>query len=84
MKVHELKTWGYYFRCILNESKKFEVRKDDRGFQERDVLYLREWDEKKDKYTGRFCIVQVGNVLKGGCFGIEHGYCVMTINLMKP
>lgn len=83
MKIHELKIWGYHFACVRNSSKKFEVRKNDRNFQEDDVLHLREWDEQEDKYTGRSCLVKVGNVLKGGQFGIDEGYCVMSIELLK-
>jgi len=84
MKVHELKTWTYFFACIRNQSKKFEVRKNDRDFQPFDVLHLREWNPEKEKYTGRSCLVKVDHVLLGGEFGIEEDYVVMSIDLMKP
>jgi hypothetical protein len=83
MTIHELKTWSYYFCSVMNESKKFEVRKNDRNFKSLDVLHLREWDEVKEKYTGRSCLVKVDHILEGGQFGIESGYCVMSINLMN-
>lgn len=41
---HDLKTWPTYFERLLDGSKTFEVRKDDRGYQAGDRLILREWD----------------------------------------
>jgi hypothetical protein len=44
---HELKCWPPYFERLLDGSKTFEVRKDDRGYQTGDWLVLREWDPAK-------------------------------------
>jgi len=79
MKIHELKILSYYFCCIRNGSKKFEVRKNDRDFKSSDVLHLKEWDDNKNEYTGRSLLVEVDHILHGGEFGIEKGYCVMSI-----
>lgn len=83
MKVHELKTWPKYFEAISENRKQFEVRKDDRGFQVGDVLHLKEWNEIQEIYTGMELLVQVSYILKGGQFGIEEGFCVMGIKLLK-
>lgn len=77
--THELKTWPEYFQEIINGDKTFEVRKNDRDFKMGDVLLLKEWDNENSKYTGREWTVVVGYVLQGGQFGIEPGYCVMSI-----
>jgi hypothetical protein len=40
---HELKCWPEYFHAIRSGRKKFELRKDDRGFAIGDLLVLREF-----------------------------------------
>lgn len=41
---HKLKIWPQYFCRVLDGSKTFEVRDNDRGFQSGDVVELCEWD----------------------------------------
>jgi len=80
MKKHELKTWPEYMTAILEGRKTFEVRKNDRDFQEGDILVLREYDPKTKQYTGQTLEVEVTFVLPGGNFGIDRDYCVMSIS----
>ena len=42
--IRELKTWPPYFQEIHHGRKNFEVRKNDRGFLQFDILKLREFD----------------------------------------
>ena len=49
MKTHDLKIEKKYFNDVMTEKKKFEVRKNDRGYQVNDVLSLNEYD-KDNKY----------------------------------
>ena len=88
MVTHKLKTWPVFYDAVARGEKTFEVRKDDRGFQKGDKLVLirtREDDVSeieysypscKPKYTMEFI---VGHVLHGGQFGIEPGWCVMSL-----
>lgn len=76
---HELKTWSEFFIAILSGEKKFEVRKNDRGYHVGDILILKEWDNFSSSYTGAILKVKVKFILHGGQFGIEEGYCVMSI-----
>jgi len=55
--------------------KKFEIRKDDRGFKPNDTFVLREWDG--ENYTGRCFMQSIGYVLRD-CpeYGLKEGYCI--------
>ena len=94
--VHELKTWPEFFAVILDGRKRFELRRDDRGFQPGDRLLLREWEPTEYRewigggtdirehatpphYTGRSLLVEVTFILRGPEFGVEAGYCAMSI-----
>ena len=82
---HELKTWPEFFQAVIDNKKKFEVRKNDRNFKAGDVLRLREWNPQWDndpvteQYTGRYCYVMVCYVLSDNVPGLEPGYCIMSI-----
>ena len=76
---HELKIWPDFFKEVASGNKRFEIRKNDRGFKRGDVLYLREWDQETGKYTGSECTRIVRFIMRGPGFGIENGYCVMSI-----
>lgn len=57
--VHELKTWPQYFEAVSSGVKRFEIRKDDRGFKVGDTLRLLEFDPETKAYSGRSCEVCV-------------------------
>lgn len=90
-RVHELKTWPEYFDAVIQGVKRFEVRKDDRGYMVGDVLVLKEYDPAKrvvdegiyiagvQCYTGRQVRMRVTYKLPGGKCGIDARYCVLGI-----
>lgn len=59
-----LKTWPIYFNAIWNGEKTFEVRLNDRDFQNGDELGLLEWDPHLQEYSGRSIHVQVTYICK--------------------
>ena len=86
MATHELKSWPDYFEPLLDGSKPFEVRINDRHFKVGDILKLREYDDRKGSYTGRELRKKVTYVLEGiggGAIpplaGIHRGYCVLGL-----
>lgn len=81
MRFHELKTWPEFYEAVACESKTFELRRDDRGFDERDILVLREWDPAEQRYTGRSLEVEVSYVLRNAVnFGLREGFAVLGLN----
>ncbi|OGM15855.1 hypothetical protein A2V56_05395 [Candidatus Woesebacteria bacterium RBG_19FT_COMBO_42_9] len=58
------KTWPKFFKEIKDGKKNFEVRLADWKCKPGDLLILREWDPKTEKYTGRKIGKKVTYVLK--------------------
>jgi hypothetical protein len=81
LTVHRLKTWASYFSAVIDGSKPFEVRRDDRGFQRGDRVRLVEVTHPDDGLlpTGREAEYTITYVLTGGQFGIEPGYVVLGL-----
>ena len=82
MHTHRLKTWPEFFNATLNGEKKFEVRRDDRGFSVGDELILCEWDPNLFSiggHTHREIITTIIFKLPGGKFGIDPNYCILGI-----
>lgn len=79
--VHRLKTWGPYFDAVISGAKPFEVRRDDRGFQQGDRVQLVEVLHYDDSVvpTGREAMYEITYVLTGGQFGIEPGHVVLGL-----
>lgn len=93
--IHNLKTHPRFFDHVSAGLKTFEVRKDDRGFVEGDILVLHRWPG--DEWHNCLCslddcnhkterlTVQVTYIVHGGQYGIGAGYVVMGIDLeAKP
>lgn len=83
---HELKVWPAYFHALEAGKKAFEVRRDDRGFQKGDVLWLREFDHTKTRafqYSGNATFARITYILTGGQFGIEPGFVVMGLDFIE-
>jgi hypothetical protein len=78
MVVHELKTWPEYFQPIVDGTKTFDIRKDDRDFRVGDVLKLREYEPDRDEYTGRIVYHEIGFLIKG-MWGVPKDVCVMSL-----
>lgn len=72
--THELKSIPEFFWSVCSGEKKFEIRKNDRGFQVGDTLILREWD--KDHYTGKAKDVTVTYITD---YEQKEGFVVMSI-----
>lgn len=78
--IHELKILPKFFNEVMNYSKQFELRKDDRDFQEGDWIYLKEFEN--GQYTGRESNCFKINYILRNCpeYGLEEGYCILGFN----
>ncbi len=76
---HELKIYPEYFNAIKTGEKRFEARKNDRGYKVGDLLRLREYHWGHCEHTGNEVTVIVTYILEGNKFGVIDGYCIMSI-----
>lgn len=82
--IHILKIWPQFYSSIADEKKRFEIRKNDRGYRAKDILILREYDPDMRKYTDRVLSVVVDYILShdtSSLFSeaIHKDYVVMSI-----
>ena len=78
--LYELKAWPEFFEPVLSGAKTFELRKDDRGFNEGDVLLLREFIVSEQRYTGRECRRMIVYKLPFGQVpGLKKGFCILSL-----
>ena len=92
-----MKTWPEPFIAILDGRKRFEIRRNDRGFMVGDLLILQEWDPalavearsnhraypEKEAFTRRDITVVVTYVAPGGSWGLPADMCVMGFDVGK-
>lgn len=87
MRIHRLKTLAPYWERIQQGDKTFEIRKNDRDFQVGDILELELIENKHDpvmSYSMPPMIIKarVKYLFSGGQYGLEIGYCIMSIELI--
>lgn len=80
MATHQLKVWSEYMDDLLNGSKTFELRYNDRDFQVGDSLLLIEYDKENKKYLNREFKVRITYVLDNSVFdALKDGYVIMGL-----
>jgi len=78
--IWRLKTLPRFFNAVLEGEKTFEVRReDDKTFSVGDILYLREYLDDEDVFTGRGITVEVRYIMRESKFGVTPGFCVMAV-----
>lgn len=90
MTEHIVKTHPVYFDAVKRGDKRFEIRRDDRGYQKGDILVQQRCREDKPTEVDCFFDVypmkarhelrhRIGWILTGGQFGIEPGFVIMQL-----
>ena len=89
-RVHNVKIFPEYFEGIINGTKPFEFRKNDRGYKPGDCVCLNECiidgDDgfKHEIYTGRYCFVVIKEIFKLGSIDPALSeYVVFTFSVLK-
>lgn len=83
--VHDLKCWTGMFEDMFNGRKTFDLRKDDRGYREGDLLRQREFiaaDDTGGVYTGRELRQRVTYVMRGPMLGLQAGWVIMSVEFV--
>lgn len=81
MKIHNLKIFPKYLDEILLGLKKVEIRKNDRNYEERDLLILSAWCPLKQEFLGVEAVRKIDYIISG-VPGLEEGYVILQIS--KP
>jgi ASC-1-like (ASCH) protein len=79
--THSLKTVNPYFEAVWQGLKTFEVRENDRDYKVGDLLCLKEWDHKGERYTGRETTVEITYILDDFREVIRSGYVVIGFKI---
>lgn len=77
MTQHLLNCYPEYFDTIMDGTKTFECRYNDRDFKVGDELLLREYDPQKG-YTYR-CIVRKITYILSDFIGLKDGYVILGV-----
>lgn len=77
-KIHHLKIESKFFNEVKIGKKKFELRKNDRGFKVGDKIILFEINQV-GAYTGEQLCCDITYILTDYYTGIESGYCILSI-----
>lgn len=87
VKVHELKVLDKFYPSLLDMSKPFELRKNDRGYEVGDTCVFREmklvgngYDNYDESFTGHKCVRHVSYVLTREMFPhVPFGYVILGL-----
>ena len=77
MKLHELKTESNHYVNTVLGLKPYEVRFNDRDFQEGDLILSRSFSD--GKYTGSQSLYKIKHILKD-FEGLVDGYVILSLN----
>ncbi len=86
----EMKCWPEFFNEIVAGKKTHDLRRStDRDFKVGDTVTLKEFDPKKQAYTGRESKVQITYITSqmSPCAyseeALKPGFCILSIRLMS-
>jgi len=93
MKIHELKILDKYAAEVALGRKRFELRKDDRGYEVGDLIHFNVIADKPDPTLDAcvFTLMNSGNLYRITYilrdvpqYGLAEGYCIFGIEKLVP
>jgi hypothetical protein len=82
VRVHRVKSHPEPFQAVWDAKKSYEVRVDDRAYQEGHELVLREWRPDTRAFTGREIRARIVHKTSGGSWGLPCGLAVLGIHVL--
>lgn len=79
-KVHEIKIAALYYDDVASGRKKFELRKNDRGYKVGDGLKMMEFND--GEFTGRTIEAVILYMLEEYT-GLQEDYCILGIDVLR-
>lgn len=78
---HELKIWPQFYQAVADGSKTFEIRKNDRGFQKGDIVFLKEYDpELLNRPSKKYQAIVKGKYIDSEILKFTIGYVLPIEN----
>jgi hypothetical protein len=79
MPHHTLKAHPLFFEAVWDGRKRFEVRRNDRDYQEGDILHIQEWDPVTKLYSGRV-VSALASYILSDFVGLSDQYCIISLS----
>ena len=79
-QTHQIRLSSEYYDDVISGRKSFELRKNDRGYEEGHILEMMEFRDGRN--TGRTIRAEVVYILKD-CAGLQDGYCILGIRVLS-
>lgn len=81
-RVHRVKILTPFFKLIQEGKKTFEIRLNDRDYQEGDILHLEEYNPQTNEYTGEFVEV-IALYIFDDIKYLQAGYVAIATEIIK-
>jgi hypothetical protein len=82
--VHTVKSWPHLFAALIAGEKRFDLRRDDRGYEVGHFVILNEYDPEAQTYSGRWARVLItyktspANPCALSDAGLAPGFCILS------
>lgn len=93
MKIHELKILAEYAAAVALGKKRFELRKDDRGYEVGDLIHFNvisgksdpDWEACNLTLMDSNNLYRITYILRDvPQYGLAEGYCIFGIERLVP